>query len=312
MCYHIENLPKGEGAMKSRSNCGKAFEFEKEFINAPERFGNFILHQMGDVCYESGFSCEIHRQWCYEITCVLSGEGFTQINGKQFPIKTGDMFLTPLGTEHIVTAKENLRYLFIGFDIASDTNDPELMMLASFYRSAPLNTIKVTDDIRNTFYNCLTEHYSTPACHGVMVGAYISELAVSVYRAYNGIKQVRYLADDKINYIALPLYSALLCIDSAPAHVKDVASLSRDIGYSPGYLSHLFRKSMGITLQQYICEKKIDEGVRLMTEKSVSASEAACQLGFSSPQAFTKAFKRIKGMSPTQYLSYHGKEAERK
>lgn len=294
--------------MESKSKSGKAFEFEKQFIYDPARFGNFVLHQMGDICCEPGYSCVPHNQWCYEITCVISGEGISTVNGREFEIKTGDVILTPLNVDHLMTATTRLRYLFIGFDIVADTKNEDLMRLSSFFRAAPLDTVSMTNEIREAFYDCLNEHYSSQPCYKTMVETSIARLIVNVYRAFNGTRRVRYRVDDKINYVALPLYSALLYIDSDPTRVSDIATLAKELGYSTCYLSHLFRKGTGQTLQQYICSKKIERAISLITEKKMSITDVASELAYSSPQAFSKAFKRVMGTSPKEYAAMQIKQ----
>ena len=115
-------------------------------------------------------------------------------------------------------------------------------------------------------------------------------------------KSIRYLADSKANHVGLSLYSILLYIDNNAENIKNIGELSKTLGYSSCYLSHIFKNRMGITLQQYLCEKKIEESIKLIESKKQTITSVSQHLGFSSPQSFSKTFKRIKGICPQQYF----------
>lgn len=289
--------------MESYIKAGKTFEFEKIFANAPTKYGSVSLHQMGEVCYEPGYVIEPHDQWCFEITYVVSGEGIHTVNGKGFPVKSGDLFLTPRDSLHKIEASSKLRYLFIGFDIDKFSNKEDIATLLRFYTNSPSNIIKGSSEIMTVFHKCLDEYYSNASCYQTMIESYLIQLLTLVFRAFTYTKNIRYLVDTKVNYVGLSLYSILLYIDGNAKDIKNIASLSKTLGYSSCYLSHVFKSRMGITLQQYLCEKKIEEGISLIETKKQTITSVSQILGFSSPQSFSKAFKRVKGVCPQQYFA---------
>ena len=289
--------------MESPVKVGKTFEFEKIFSNDPIKYGNVYLHQMGEVCYEPGYVVEYHRQWCFEITYIVSGEGIHALNGQEFPIKAGDLFLTPKGSMHMVSASSKLRYLFIGFDIDESANGEDVTMLRRFYNNSPANILTGSSEIMALFHKCLDEYYSSASCFQTMIESYLIQLLTLVYRAFTYTKNIRYLVDDKVNYVGLSLYSILLYIDGNAKDIKNIGELSKTLGYSSCYLSHVFKSRMGMTLQQYLCQKKIEESIALIETKKQTITSVSQLLGFSSPQSFSKAFKRVKGVCPQQYFS---------
>lgn len=90
------------------------------------------------------------------------------------------------------------------------------------------------------------------------------------------------------------------------AHLKERLSLNEVaavFGISPNYLSQLFGKYNDVGFSEYINTCKITESKRLLTEGNLKVYEAAEMLGFESAFYFSKVFKKVEGVSPTEYLN---------
>lgn len=77
--------------------------------------------------------------------------------------------------------------------------------------------------------------------------------------------------------------------------------LAAKIGVSTSHFRHLFRSAAGCSFQEYMIRLRIEKAQRLLADRSCSMKLAAHRLGFSSPSAFSFAFKRSTGMRPTTY-----------
>lgn len=82
--------------------------------------------------------------------------------------------------------------------------------------------------------------------------------------------------------------------------LNEVAAM---FGISPNYLSQLFGKYNDMGFSEYINTCKIAESKRLLTEGNLKVYEAAEALGFESAFYFSKVFKKVEGVSPTEYLN---------
>lgn len=80
-----------------------------------------------------------------------------------------------------------------------------------------------------------------------------------------------------------------------------IEDLCREFGYSRSYLSHRFQSKTGQTLAAYAMELKIDEAKRLMRETDLNLSQISARLAFENPQYFSRVFKRVTGMTPTEF-----------
>ncbi len=89
-------------------------------------------------------------------------------------------------------------------------------------------------------------------------------------------------------------------------HVNERLSLNEVaavFGISPNYLSQLFSKYNDTGFSEYINICKITEAKRLLEEENMKVYEAAEALGFESAFYFSKVFKRVEGVSPTEYVN---------
>ena len=72
-------------------------------------------------------------------------------------------------------------------------------------------------------------------------------------------------------------------------------------GYDYAYLSKLFKKSIGITYNQYVNLLRIQEGKELLKSTNKTISQIAEECGFSSLRDFDRKFLDFTGTTPTVY-----------
>ena len=94
-----------------------------------------------------------------------------------------------------------------------------------------------------------------------------------------------------------------------------VVQIGEAFGINENYLTGLFHKYEGITLQHYIRKEKIHRAKELLLYSSYSCSEIAAILCFSTQSHFSSIFKREVGMTPAKYReskTQEGKISENK
>ena len=67
------------------------------------------------------------------------------------------------------------------------------------------------------------------------------------------------------------------------------------------YMSHLFKKEKGVTMQKYHNSVRMDEACRLLCSTLMSIGEIADKLGFSDVLYFSRCFRNYTGKSPSAY-----------
>ena len=77
--------------------------------------------------------------------------------------------------------------------------------------------------------------------------------------------------------------------------------LSTKLQYDYTYLANLFSEVEGVSIQQFIIIQKIERVKELMLSNEFSLTELAGKLQYSSVAHLSNQFKKITGLSPTDY-----------
>ena len=74
-----------------------------------------------------------------------------------------------------------------------------------------------------------------------------------------------------------------------------------DMGLSTGHLTRLCRATRGLSAAAYIESATMQEACRLLAFTSNSMAEVGYRLGFSDPSYFSRRFRSVQGVTPSQY-----------
>lgn len=80
--------------------------------------------------------------------------------------------------------------------------------------------------------------------------------------------------------------------------LNDVAE---HINMSYFYFSRLFKESTGSSFSDYLTEFRVEKSIELMEDEHLSVKEISYQIGYNDPNYFSKIFKKIKGVTPTEF-----------
>lgn len=87
-------------------------------------------------------------------------------------------------------------------------------------------------------------------------------------------------------------------------HYRDqifLESVSDVFQLSSRYVSRAFKESMGVSFGRYLARLRVEEAKRLLTTEDAAVQQVAERVGFGSRNTFTRVFKRMEGVTPTQY-----------
>ncbi len=73
------------------------------------------------------------------------------------------------------------------------------------------------------------------------------------------------------------------------------------IGMSPSYFSMEFKAEMGISFKQYVTKLRIEKAKELLNNPTYKTYEVAFATGYGDYPHFTKTFKKLIGITPSQY-----------
>ena len=82
-----------------------------------------------------------------------------------------------------------------------------------------------------------------------------------------------------------------------------VTELSDLVKLSPTYLSETFKAETGYSIIKFFNKMKIDKAKEIIIEGDKKVKEVATLMGFSDEFYFSKIFKKVEGISPSQFYS---------
>lgn len=84
--------------------------------------------------------------------------------------------------------------------------------------------------------------------------------------------------------------------------IEDIAD---SVYLSPSYLCTLFKKETNITLLGYLIQFRIDMAKKLLMKTHIKIVEIAGMVGYENPSYFNMIFKKMTGMTPSEYRKEH-------
>jgi AraC-like DNA-binding protein/quercetin dioxygenase-like cupin family protein len=114
-------------------------------------------------------------------------------------------------------------------------------------------------------------------------------------------------AEDPATFIPLPheprCRRAADLVLRAPAAAHEIETLARKVGTSARTLSRLFASETQLSFKSWCQRARIAAAIeRLSMGKNVSVKKLAADLGYASVPAFSHAFRRVTGKTPTEFV----------
>ncbi|MEZ0451770.1 helix-turn-helix domain-containing protein [Sphingobacterium thalpophilum] len=85
----------------------------------------------------------------------------------------------------------------------------------------------------------------------------------------------------------------------------NVQFLADEVGLSRVQLRRKVKSLTGISTGEFIRNIRLQQAEKLLLEKKMNISQVAYSLGFTNQTHFTTLFKKMYGLSPTEYIQRH-------
>jgi AraC family transcriptional regulator len=90
-------------------------------------------------------------------------------------------------------------------------------------------------------------------------------------------------------------------IDEHLSELISLATLARLVRLSTFYFCRAFKQSFGVPPHRYHTNRRIEQAKVLLASRKHSVTEIGLSLGFSESSAFTAAFRKATGQTPSSY-----------
>ena len=80
-----------------------------------------------------------------------------------------------------------------------------------------------------------------------------------------------------------------------------ISDICQYTGYSKSFLCKIFKDQTGVTILEYITKRRIKRARQMIREKGMNFAQISDRLAFDNPQYFSRVFKRVTGITPTEF-----------
>ncbi len=240
------------------------------------------------------WSEKTHKHPFCEILFVFSGSGKTNINGKSYSIKKGDLVVYNADTLHeeSTSAKSGLELGFFGITNFKISDFPQDCLLSK--DACPVIHTGDDEEKISFYFMNLVEEIRGEEKYNELIVKYLARLIlIDILRLAN-ISEAKFVANAIFNQI----YNY---INSHFMEIETLDQVCDELHVSKYYISHVFKKYIGKPPMQYVTSKKIDYAKKLLQETDLYATEIGEKCGYDDHAMFFKAFKRITGMTPVEF-----------
>lgn len=282
----------------------KKFHFNNEFFLDPQLYENVSLYQIGDLSCNSGYKIGVHRQYCYEISYIVSGKGFYYTNDVKHPVKEGDIYLNLPGEVHdgVADSIDPFRFFYVGFNFSNNNvEDNPFIHAQRMFDQVTDPVVHDTLNIKAFFTNFFHEMINVKSYSNLMIKTYLQQIIVIAYRNYFEKWEKDYAPEKNIDNTKAIIYQIIHYIDNNICEIDKLDLMTEKLGYSYYYLSHIFTKETGLTIQKYFNRRRFEIAAEWLKADTMNITEIARRLQYQSIHSFSKAFKNNLGISPTQY-----------
>ena len=114
-------------------------------------------------------------------------------------------------------------------------------------------------------------------------------------------EMIQYMQAERVRQAARPVEEAKRYIRTHYAQNISQAEVGEAVGLSPAYLSSLFKKEEGTSFSDFLTQTRIYAACNKLATTNDSIDQIAEAVGYNDTRYFTKIFKKVMKLSPSEY-----------
>lgn len=272
---------------------------EQNFDKKGYLLEDFRLFHLRD---SQGVQTEYHYHEFCKLVLLRSGIGSYTVEGRQYPLKPGDVVLLDSGCIHRCTFAPGQVYERIILYLSPEflhRHTPKDFPLNQCFQATqgPVLHLPEPSSQQLLRLTALLEQELSSQAPGSSVAAtgILLQLLVEITR-HQQDRSAHWTMPQGPNS---PIIRSLLAyLDQNLDQELSIDDLAELCFISKFHLMRQFRQETGTTIHSYVTEKRLFFAKNLM-DQGLSSTEACFQSGFGSYSSFTRAYGKLFGMTPT-------------
>ena len=268
----------------------------KFYVFQDERFVDLNLYQFGwERCrsmYQFGPAIRNHFLFHY----IISGKGKLETSGQTFYLSAGQGFLLCPGqiSTYYADEQDPWEYTWVEF---GGMRARECMTLAGLSENQPIYTPRAGENSVKKYMLALVDNHEKAPIRQIGLGMILLDELVQTSRAKVEVGNKR-LRDFYIK-------EAMSYIDFNYSRDVSVEEIADACGLNRSYFGKLFKETMGQSPQQYLIQYRMTKAAELLKATRISIAEVGRSVGYENQLHFSRAFKNVFSISPSQYRAKH-------
>ncbi|SET97919.1 AraC family transcriptional regulator [Paenibacillus sp. NFR01] len=256
------------------------------------------LHYWGKERCAPGHSVGPGVRDIYKVHFIHAGTGIVTVGERTYTLGAGQAFLI---YPHIVTYYAADSHDPWTYSWAAFTGD-EIARLLAATRLTPEHPVFPMDGLlMPELYDRLTEAAALEDCLDLPLKAIMYDFFALLLRTVPAAPENLPVPRIKSRYVEE-------CLHFLHAHYNEnvtVEMMSASLKLDRKYLSALFKRSVGLPPQQYLLNYRMAKACELLAETRCTVGEISRSVGYQDPLLFSRMFKKVKQVSPSEYRSRH-------
>lgn len=241
----------------------------------------------------------IHWHNAIEIIMPLTNSFTAICDNKEYNLREREILIIPAGTLHTLKAQSGRRLIFM-FDNNTIDHNQALHDLYSVLKEPLKIDASFDEEFLTSLGSILKDIYMLYSNFGEIteVYIYIKLLTMLARIKEYQLNTVKYDDDEKY----MEKFGVIVkYIEKNYMYNITLDDLAKMAGYSKYHFSRIFKKYSRTTFIAFLNQRRIKAAELLLLDDSMSITEIAMQVGFSSLTTFNRVFREIKGCTPTEF-----------
>lgn len=239
-----------------------------------------------------------HAKNGYEIHYVDSGTGTLETEMGRYNLTENVLFITGPNVMHkqLSAPEDPVRELCVYLKISDGEREGAVRAFAS----KPFWIGAGGDNVRGLFHQIVAENRKKDLYSEQMLSALTIQLITQIVRLYEpGCTEFADPQQDgDLNESRSWILDTLLSADCSRMALDELAN---DLGVCPRQAERIIQNYYGHSFKKLRYESKMAMAATLLEEGDLPVGQCAARAGYSSPAAFSTAFKERFGQTPTDY-----------
>lgn len=222
---------------------------------------------------------------------VVKGKGKLCYHGKEYPVYARQIFVIRSGDVSYYEADNEEPWEYIWIRFQGSLSD-RLLRKAGITTDEPVFSVGSYSERFEKHLRYILHHYTREY-----------DAIGTVYRLFQEMTDAACAGSKQKNVRKASEYvqQVLDYIQQKYAEPISIQEISDYCCLNHSYLCRIFQIHTGESPQQYLQAFRMQKAEQLLIQSSLSVQEVAFSVGYSDPFTFSKAFKRLTGVSPSAY-----------